>query len=201
MMNVGFAQEPASSRQEDSNATKPSTQPVSAQPQSNEGLAPAHNSKVPDDIDTRISVQPHPNDGRDKGGNGKLVKSVAPRNLLAPRNLARGASAPAMRNSIGAAAIGREGAERYASPRISNSVHSTASGIMSVVGNPTGHLANSVPAVGRPAPNPNAIIRPGPLNAKIDGTGIFRPGSGPSGIGGPAKSLAGINGTAIRPRP
>ncbi|MGO9702734.1 MAG: hypothetical protein ACLPX7_26140 [Xanthobacteraceae bacterium] len=33
----------------------------------------------------------------------------------------------------------------------------------------------------------------------INGTNLIRAGSAPSGIGGPAKTVAGINGTTIRP--
>jgi hypothetical protein len=32
----------------------------------------------------------------------------------------------------------------------------------------------------------------------INGTGVHRPGAGPAVIGGPAKNVAGINGTTIR---
>ena len=38
-----------------------------------------------------------------------------------------------------------------------------------------------------------------PGRGKIDGAGLSRPAT-PSGLGGPAKSLAGINGTTVRPK-
>ena len=37
-------------------------------------------------------------------------------------------------------------------------------------------------------------------HASINGTGLARPGSGPGIVGGPAKNIAGINGSSIRPK-
>jgi hypothetical protein len=50
-------------------------------------------------------------------------------------------------------------------------------------------------------PNTIAPIRPINLNpGMIDGTGLGRPSVGSSVIGGPARSFAGLSGTAIRPK-
>jgi hypothetical protein len=49
--------------------------------------------------------------------------------------------------------------------------------------------------IGHPAPIVNAS--PG----KIGGTSLIRPTLAPAGLGGPAKPVAGINGTTLRPRP
>ncbi len=49
-----------------------------------------------------------------------------------------------------------------------------------------------------PGKNPTAITMPN--RAAIGGAGIIRPGSGLSGLGGPAKTGVGINGTTIRPK-
>jgi hypothetical protein len=52
--------------------------------------------------------------------------------------------------------------------------------------------------IGHPAPIANANST-GP--GKIGGTGLIRPTLAPAGLGGPAKPVAGINGTTLRPRP
>ncbi len=54
------------------------------------------------------------------------------------------------------------------------------------------------PRMVHPGKNPTVITLPN--RAAIGVTGIIRPGSGPSGVGGPAKMGAGINGTTIRPK-
>ncbi len=40
-----------------------------------------------------------------------------------------------------------------------------------------------------------------PSRGKIDGAGLIRPSVALSGLGGPAKTFAGINGTTLRPKP
>jgi hypothetical protein len=56
---------------------------------------------------------------------------------------------------------------------------------------------NHAAKIGHPVPNPNPSVRPA---ATINGTGLVHAHSGPSAIGGPAKTISGINGTAIRPK-
>jgi hypothetical protein len=62
-----------------------------------------------------------------------------------------------------------------------------------------GGVARSEGLVGRAVLHPNLIVRPAASNpATINGTGVIHGHSGPSGIGGPAKAAAGVNGTTIR---
>jgi hypothetical protein len=51
---------------------------------------------------------------------------------------------------------------------------------------------------GHPTPVANAGLA---ASGRIGGTGLIRPAQAPSGLGGPAKPAAGINGTTLRPRP
>jgi hypothetical protein len=52
----------------------------------------------------------------------------------------------------------------------------------------------------RPAAIAKPIVGSSVANrGSINGTGLVHRGSGPSGIGGPAKMQDGINGTTIRP--
>jgi hypothetical protein len=62
------------------------------------------------------------------------------------------------------------------------------------VGGPTGAGG---PAGLHPAPlATGAVVN----RATITGTGVTHPGTGPAVLGGPAKTLTGINGTGVRPR-
>jgi hypothetical protein len=55
---------------------------------------------------------------------------------------------------------------------------------------------------GNGSPYPGAVLRSpstiGTNRSVINGTGMIRPGSGPPVLGGPAKSVVGINGTNVR---
>ncbi len=62
-------------------------------------------------------------------------------------------------------------------------------------GNNPGLAASSRNAASPPVPPANRL-RPG----GIDGTTLVRSGTAPAGIGGPARSTTGINGTNVRPR-
>lgn len=75
------------------------------------------------------------------------------------------------------------------------------------------HGPAAAPGLGIGANGPNAkpshgfhpVLAPGviaaPVNrATIAGTGMTKPGSSASGIGGPAKAVVGINGSKIKPR-
>jgi hypothetical protein len=66
----------------------------------------------------------------------------------------------------------------------------------------SGNLANTEGEVGRPTiqhPIENRLVISAPQHqGKIDGSRLIRPASAPSGLGGPTKVVAGINGTNIR---
>jgi hypothetical protein len=54
------------------------------------------------------------------------------------------------------------------------------------------------PAIARPIPGP-IVSAPIVQRGTITGTGLVRPNSAPSRVGGPAKVAGGINGTTMRP--
>jgi len=60
-------------------------------------------------------------------------------------------------------------------------------------------ISTGNPDIGRQDVHPVAGVRI-PNRSKIDGAGLIRPSVAPSGLGGPAKTAAGINGTAFRPK-
>ncbi len=60
-------------------------------------------------------------------------------------------------------------------------------------------ISRGNPEIGRQDFNAIAGVRI-PSRSKIDGAGFIRPSVAPSGLGGPAKTAAGIDGTAFRPK-
>lgn len=60
-------------------------------------------------------------------------------------------------------------------------------------------MSRGNPEIGRQDFDAIASVRT-PSSGKIDGAGLIRPSVAPSGLGGPAKTAAGINGTAFRPK-
>jgi len=152
-------------------------------------------------IDTRITVlSRRPGSGRDKFGSPKVVKLIAPRNLLARRPVAPSGTEPAVRNAVGVVIPRREGIEQHNGERSSIIVRNAASGASGYVGGATDRIVKPQGSIGRPTTNANLIVKPVVVNrGAINGTNLIRPGSAPSGIGGPAKTVAGINGTTIRP--
>jgi hypothetical protein len=148
-------------------------------------------------IDTRITVQPRRSGrGRDRVGGPKAVKLGAPRNLLARRPVAPSGTEPAVRNAVGVVISRREGIEQHSGERSSIIVRNAASGALGAMDG----SAKPQGSIRRPTTNANLIVRPVVVNrGAINGTSLIRPGSAPSGIGGPAKTAAGLNGTTIRP--
>jgi hypothetical protein len=170
-------------------------------PRANEGEVgkiPPGESSNPAGIDTRITeVSRRPDNTRGKVSNAKVVK-IAPRNLLARPNLAPTPEAPA-RNSIGVFVTHRERPAQRSGEYFPTVTHSPTSGSMGIVGGTADRLTNTEGPIVRPPPNANLVVRPSMLNhGTINGTNLIRPGSAPSGIGGPAKTVGGLNGTTIR---
>ncbi len=120
-----------------------------------------------------------------------------------PRPLsATGASDRVVRNAIGMPVA--QGAERRESEHhdFPSVVPSPVAGAVSTPGNGVGNLAKA-------EGGPGGIVRPAPIPAvtaialnrgTINGTSLVRRGFGPSGVGGPARAVAGISGTTIRPK-
>jgi hypothetical protein len=140
---------------------------------------------------------------RDEVGQVETKFRSRPSGALHPRRLsAAGASDRVVRNAIGMPVA--EGAERRQSERhdFPSVGQSPIAGVVSAAGSGTGNLSK---AEGGPA----GIVRPAPIPAvtattlyrgTINGTSLVRPGFGPSGVGGPARAVAGISGTTIRPK-
>jgi hypothetical protein len=141
-----------------------------------------------DGIDTRITVLPHRPDRksdtvRDTKTKFKLgvPASVRGRPLLHP-----GVPALAARNAIALPVAARTDLPRPSGePRGLSEQSSKPSGL-----NP-GRRRVGLSQIG-----PDASVA-AYKSGKINGTGLIRPGTAPSGIGGPARSTAGINGTTI----
>jgi hypothetical protein len=152
-----------------------------------------HAAKDSDEIDTRITVQPkRPGRGRLKIGNTTVVKSSVSRNLLTRRTSVP--TALVVRNAVGVSVPRREGLEHF-----TIAVHGPAAGATGIGGGAIGRVAKPDGLGERPTPNANPIAKPALVNrAAINGTTLIHPGFALSGIGGPAKAITGINGTAIR---
>jgi hypothetical protein len=157
-------------------------------------------------IDTRITVQ----SGRSRNTSDKArdaksnFKIIAPGSVHARRLPAPGAVKPNARNAIGLAVTRHEGVQEHiGEPHgvpVQNAIHDApgiaASGASNLA-KTDGGLDR--PAIGRPSASP-VVSAPVPQRGTINGTGLIRPSSAPSGLGGPAKVVAGINGTSTRPK-
>ena len=173
--------------------------PSGAPAQSN---SPASNGVNLNGIDTRNGVLPRRlANGRPKIGNAKVVK-IAPRNLLAPRAPTPSQFRNTMRNAIGVpvAHVGDvEG--RISTHHDFSIVAHGPSASMGVVGSATDRLGKVEGTIERPIVHAGPVIKPLVLDrGTINGAAVPHRGVGVSaGIGGPAKTIAGINGTTIRP--
>jgi hypothetical protein len=196
---TSFAEEAGSSAHDDS---KPSGTSANAPEKSVN--TPDIDGKNPDGVDPRIAVQSgRLGDGRDNRGK---VESLAARNsyrrtLSTPR-----VSNRTVRNPVGMPVTRHEDlGRRDGEPRSSQPAAPVSAPAAGVTPTAAGGLAKTDVGFDRPPvlkPNPNPIIGPTPLNrGTTNGAGQIPTRVGPSGVGGPAKSVAGINGTSIRPRP
>jgi len=132
------------------------------------------------------------------------IKSVAPGN--SPRHRAPGGPAlkPASRNAIGIRAdrpapVPADAGEHVrvvppslplAGPAAATSLAKPAGGPARAIGGPIGGLQNV-----RPTANAGIAGR-----GRIDGVHLIRPALAPAPLGGPARAVVGINGTALRPK-
>ena len=207
MMRAGFAEEPGSGARDDRKASNPSAAPNGSQPPSSEDAASGSSGKNSDPIDTSMSVPPR----RLGAKPGKVGEAKGKVELPAVRNLHRRtfsasrASNQTVRNAIGAPVAQRESAERLGSEHVGLPIppHVPAAGTIGTVGNAIGDLARREGNLDRPNSlrlNATPIVRPTVWSrAAINGTNLNRRGVGASSVGGPAKTVAGINGTMVRP--
>jgi hypothetical protein len=156
-------------------------------------------------IDTRITVQSRLRNAHDKTRDAKSnFKISIPGNIHARRMPAPGAAKPIGRNAIGLPITQHEGvAERSDEPHgapVQSAAHESpglaASGAANIAKTDNGL---DRPAIVRPSPSP-IVSAPVAQRGTINGTGLVRPGSASSGLGGPAKVIVGINATTIRPK-
>ena len=145
-------------------------------------------------IDTHTPIQSSPDGGRKTLGmtaNFRLVPSPYPWRPPVPGVL--------VRDAIGFSASEPEGVKLHTGER-----RDLPRGLQGWVGAthglPNGGRFGNGNTIVAPATG-NLLVHPTKVNrGTIDGTSFTRPAFGSSGIGGPAKSVVGINGTTIRPR-
>jgi hypothetical protein len=143
-----------------------------------------------------------------EGRSGKTsVKPVAPGHLRWRQTTAPSTSEPAVRNAIGVPVVVRhQGVERLDRERhdFPSALRSPAAAATGVAGSGTGGVTRVEGDLGGSRivhPNAGPTVTATALNrARISGTGVVRPGSGPSALGGPARAAHGINGTLVRPK-
>jgi hypothetical protein len=146
-------------------------------------------------IDTHTPIQSSPDGGRKTPGmaaNFRLVPS-------GPRPWRPPVPGVLVRNAIGFSASEPEGVKLHTGER-----RDLPRGLQGWVGAthglPNGGRFGNGNTIVAPATG-NLLVHPTNVNrGTIDGTSFSRPAFGSSGIGGPAKSVVGINGTMIRPR-
>ncbi|MFY9894151.1 MAG: hypothetical protein WAK63_08440 [Xanthobacteraceae bacterium] len=158
--------------------------------------------KDSDAIDTRITVQPRRLGKRDELREGDTKPRPFARHSFRRQRLSkREGSGQVSRDAIGLPVIRHDGKEQESGQRhdVPAVVHEPAVAPTGFGANASSGGARTDISVGRPSSNANLIVRPSALNrGTINGTSLARPGLGSSSIGGPAKPIAGINGTTIR---
>jgi len=163
----------------------------------------AGGGKDADAIDTRITVQPRRLGKRDELREGDTKPRPFARHIFRPRRSAHESPAGVTHDAIGLPVARHDGMEQGRGQRRDLPVlgHDPAAAPTGFGANASGGLARTGGALGRPSSNAYQIVRPAALNrGTINGTNLTRPGVGPSSIGGPAKPVAGISGTTIRPK-
>jgi hypothetical protein len=157
-------------------------------------------------IDTRITVQSsRPRNTHDKTRDAKsnfkisTLGSNHARRMTAPE-----AVKPIARNAIGLPFTQHEGVRERSDEPHGAPVQSSAHESPGFAASGAGNLAKTDgglerPAIARPSPSP-IVSAPVAQRGTINGAGLTRPSSAPSGVGGPAKVVVGINATNLRPK-
>ena len=182
-------------------SNQPAERSVSQTSSSGGDGAGAADTKTGDDIDLRITVQPHrPAPKGNKAAETK-PKFTIPGVKNAHRRVFSASLAVnrAARNAINAPLVGSQIDLRHGSEQ--TTIHGPAG--TNIGAAPALGLARTEPVIRPPIAQPHVttIVVPNTANhASISGTGIgHRTANSPAGLGGPAKTLAGINGTSVRP--
>jgi hypothetical protein len=181
-----------------------------------EGAPPAGNEAVKDvnssapvgkdagAIDTNIAPSRRLDKKPNKIGEGRTtIDSIATRNLHRRMLSAPQSPSHPVRNSIGVPVPASQGVDRHDSlhPGSLAAPHISPGGTTVIPGSVGSRFTKTESGVGHHVPNTNPIVlSPVPNRGAISGTGLTHHNSGPSQIGGPRASVAGINGTTIRPK-
>lgn len=206
-MPAGFAEEAGQRTHDDADGAKSSARQGSSQSPYRENAASVHDGQNSDPIDTRISVQPRRPVGKpgkvgDARGNFQpppIVSNPHRRTFLASSPVS-----PVLHNAIGLPvpqheSVVRLGGQRTVAPLLPH-LPTTPQGPVASV---SGGLARGGAYLERPAQlqlNANPIVKPTALSrGTVNGTSLPRHGIAVSGrIGGPSRTVAGINGSTIR---
>jgi hypothetical protein len=155
-------------------------------------------------IDTNIAPSRRLDKKLNKIGEGRTtIDSIATRNLHRRMLSAPQSPSHPVRNAIGVPVPAHQGMDRRDSlhPGSLAAPHISPGGTTVVPGSVGSRFTKTEAGVDRHVPNANPIVSsPGPNRGAISGTGLTHHSSGPSQIGGPKASVAGINGTTIRPK-
>lgn len=193
----------------DARATSsPAHSPDAPSPGDNAASVPGKATK--DDVDTRITVQPHgPSSGK-PGRLGGVTSPIVPLKLINPHRRTFSPSRAA--NRISPNAPGIPGLQRQnVQQNLDEHFEYKGFGQRPSIGAPGGAAAAIAvgkpgTALGRQSAVPSTSISPISAGTKsvihggIGGTNLNHHalGSGSAGIGGPARTVTGINGTSIR---
>lgn len=176
-----------------------SANPDGSRPPAGEDTAGA--SKNSDAIDTRITVHSERPSRRDAAKEGDRKVDPFARPFFRPRRSAQESAGRVTRDAIGLPAIRRDGMKQESGQRHNVPVVHEPAATPKGFGANTSDLARTGGVLGRQPSNANPVVRPTALDrGTINGTNLTRRSVGPSHIGGPAKPVAGISGTTIRPK-
>jgi hypothetical protein len=140
-----------------------------------------------DTSDTAIDVAPSRAGTADKARGANVnTKSGAPENHQVRRVTVPGPSDTVPRNSIGVAVV--------PPPKSATTNEQAFKPAPPLTLAPQSAIANRS-VIAKPVTTASV-----PSRGKIDGAGLIRPSIALSGLGGPAKTFAGINGTTLRPK-
>jgi hypothetical protein len=181
---------------------------------SRDGVSPGSNETVKDvqpptpagkdagAIDTSIAPSRRLDHKPGKTGEGKTTIQPAPQNLRRRTLSASPTPNRPIRNAIGVPVPARQSVERYDSTHPgAPAVPRASPGGTAVPGSVGSRFTRTEGAIAHRTPNQNPIVTPvAPNRGAISGTGLIRRNVGPSQIGGPKASVAGVNGTTIRPK-
>ncbi len=158
--------------------------------------------KDSDTTDTRITVQPWAPGRRNAAKNADTKHWPFARPLFRPRRSAHESPGGVTRDAIGLPVARHDIEQGRGQQRdLPAFVSDPAAAPTGLGANTSGGHARSGGAFAHPPSNANSNVRSSTLNrGTINGTNFVRPGVGLSSVGGPAKPVAGISGTTIRPK-